>query len=223
MDSLRLLDGFSAFSALLPVSVAFSRFNQYDRQLRIVAVFVLVSLGFDYTFHVLNGLRVGNNFPVAHALVVVSSWFLGRIYELVFADLPRLQKGVRLGTWVLIGFAVLNTLPFSDWFDGLWKMPARSLTAQGLFFVPLTLAYLYRLFTAEQPILYLDRTGMFWVNSAVLIYFTLNIFAFSLWNDMNESKSALSYVIHAGVNLIANVFYAVGLLCKTSSTLPTKA
>ncbi len=226
MDSFRLVDvvdGLTAISALLPVSVAFTRFNQYDRQLRLVAVFMLVSLGFDYTFHLSNSLNTGNNLPLAHAFVAVSGWFIGRIYELVFADTPRLQKAIRLGTVALIGFTALNTLPFPDWFDGLWEMPSRSLTMQGLFFLPLTLAYFYRLFSAEQPVLQLDRTGMFWVNSAVLIYFAMNIFAFFLWNVMRENNSELSKNIHALVNLISNVFYTIGLLCKRSSIPPTRA
>ncbi len=220
MTALKILDDVAIYSDLLPVSVAYFRYPRYDRLMRRVAVYVLVALAFDYAFTILwaehASHNVANTLPLAHASVAVIAALVGRIYELAFVGSPRLQTTVRVGTGLLLAFTALNTLPGLPWLDGLWHMPSRAMSVQGVFFMLLALVYFYRLFTAERPLLHLERTGMFWVNSAVLIYFAITIFAFFLYNDMLATGlGKISQNIHLAVNLVANVFYAIGLLCQT--------
>jgi hypothetical protein len=220
MTALQVLNDVAVYSDLLPVSVAFFRYAHYDRLLRRVAQFVLVSLAFDFAFTILWAEHragfVANTLPLAHGSVAVIALLVGRVYEAAFADSPRLRRVVRGGTGLLVAFTVLNVWPGVPWFDGLWHMPSRAMSAQGVFFMVLALAYFYRLFTSERPVAHLERTGMFWVNSAVLIYFAITIFAFFLYNDMlAKGLGKISQNVHVVVNLTANVFYAIGLLCKT--------
>ncbi|MCY7353257.1 MAG: hypothetical protein LH606_21785 [Cytophagaceae bacterium] len=231
-----VLSGLSALSALLPVGVAYFRVNQYDRLLRIVAVYVLVALGFDFAMHlILAYMRAPgfqksypdlklSNLPLAHVWVLTATLLLGRVYEMAFAHSKRLQQLARFGT-ILVGICtVANTLPFKQWFDGLLNMPSKSLSIQSIFFLLLALVYFYRLFTSDRPVINLERTGMFWVNSAVLIYFSINFLAFFLWNYMIKEGDggAMSNGIHITINIIANLLFAAGLLCDSPQSQLTK-
>ena len=219
MTALQVLHDVAVYSDLLPVSVAYFRYAHYDRPLRRVARFVLVALAFDFAFTILwaehLARNVTNTLPLAHVSVAVIAVLVGRVYEAVFTG--GLRRAVRVGTALLVVFTVVNALPGVPWLDGFRQMPSRAMSAQGVFFMVLALAYFYRLFTSERPVANLERTGMFWVNSAVLIYFSITIFAFFLYNDMlAKGLGKISQNVHVIVNLTANVFYATGLLCKTT-------
>lgn len=219
MNSLQVLNLLSTLSALLPVGVAYFRYRLYPPVLRAVAVLMLVGLGFEFVFAVLRAVKDSESFndlPLAHAWVAVSTALLGWVYAEAFAGERRLRALVRVGVGALLVFVLFNALPV-PLADGLWRMPSQSLTAQSLLFTVLALLYVYRLFTAEQPVAELERTGMFWVNSGVLVYYAVNFFAFALWNRMiGEGQGQLSNVIHLATNFIVNTFYAYGLFCRAN-------
>jgi hypothetical protein len=101
--------------------------------------------------------------------------------------------------------------------ENIWTYPSISNTVVCLLLVILSLTYFYQLLT-RQEFLHIDKQGLFWINSGVLFYYSINIFLFMLYNKMSISVRNDYYVIQYGTSIIANLLYSVGLLCKPQKT-----
>jgi len=193
----------SGFSILLPIGAAGWRYRALDRGLRQLAWFFFLSGLFE-------GLTWGmaNNMPFYHAFAAVNLLFLCAFYDYVLRG-QWSRRGVRLAAGLGLGYLVYNTLlP-----GGIWQFPAHTLTAQCVLFISLSLLYFYQLLQ-QQPVLALERQPLFWLNAGVLLYFSVNLFVFLLQNLLPTADSLAVWSIHSVVNILANFFYALGLLCK---------
>lgn len=199
--------------SLLPVGVLCLRAWHLDRPGQTMAVFIFVSLCSNVLMMMLMHY-LDYNLPVMHVFYVAQVLLLGRLYTLAFADSPPLERAVRVMTLVLLTYTLFNALNIPDWTDGWANMPSRVMTAQCILFVTLALLYFYRLFTASSFVS-LERMPLFWFNSGILIYFSLNIYAFIFWKRMLEAGDGqINNFIHLGSSTLTNVFYAIGFLCK---------
>lgn len=207
---LAALDQLSAFSALLPIGAAGFRYRGYGPVLRHLAWFFFLSGLFDLGLGVSSYLGL-KNMPVLHVFAAINLVFLCALYyHTLQGHWPR--QLVRLAAGLGLGFLVYNALlP-----GGIWQFPSRALTAQSILFIGLALLYFYQLLH-QQPVLALEKQPLFWINAAVLLYFSGNVFLFLLQDLLTQLPAADSlagWSIHSVVNILANSFYALGLLCK---------
>jgi hypothetical protein len=101
--------------------------------------------------------------------------------------------------------------------EGLNTYPSISNTVLSLLLIVLSLSYFYQLLT-RQEFIHIDKQGLFWINAGVLFYFSINIFLFMLFNKISKSAQADFNMIQSITNIIANLLYSVGLLCKPQKT-----
>jgi len=77
----------------------------------------------------------------------------------------------------------------------------------------LSLIYFYQLLS-RQEFMYIEKQGLFWINSGVLFYYSITIFLFMLYNRINGEHRAYYYMMQSVTNIISNLLFSVGLLCK---------
>lgn len=204
----QVINNISALSVILPVTTALVFYRRYTFTFKILAIFFFVSGLFDLVLVLMVKLGVPNNAPVLHLFVFVSVVFLGLFYYQTI-NRPLLKKLILIFVPVVLGVVVVNGV----YIEGIWAFPAMSNTAQSLLFILFALLYFYQLLS-RQEVVYIEKQGLFWINAGILIYFTSNIFLFMLYNRLADAGEWNLWIIHSITNIIANVLYTIGLLCK---------
>ncbi len=212
MSTAAALDVFSTASGILPVIAALVNYKQLDKTLKIAALFFLISLLVDLLAALTTQLQVTNNMPLIHLFTVISILFFTAIYYNAFFR-PLLKKVIL----VLSGFAMLIVIFNLAFIEGIWEYPSISITVLSVLLIFFSLAYFYELLN-RQEFIHIEKLGIFWINAGVLLYFAINIFLFMLYKQFSDEHKKDIYMIHNTTNIIANVIYTVGLLCKPQKT-----
>lgn len=207
---LSLINHFSALSGLLPLGAAALRYRAHDGAQRLLTWFFVVAGVFDLASVVTDHLRV-RNLPLFHAFAVVNLVFLGALYYRTIRGQwwRRALLGAGAGILIFTGYKAAQP-------GGLAQFPSAVMTAQCALFILLALLYFYQ--WLHQPVMTaFEHTPLFWVNAGVLVYFSGNLFLFMLqeWLSRTPQLHLQNYwVIHSVANIVANLLYAIGLLCK---------
>lgn len=210
---LAILNNLSALSVLLPIGAAGLRYRSHDGVLRLLAWFMFISGLFELILFITSVLSVQNNLPITHVFAAVNLLFLSTLYYRTLHG-RLLRRFIGLTTGLNLVFILYNALlPGS-----IWRFPSRPFTVQSALFIGLALLYFYQLL--RQPAATaLAAQPLFWINAGVLLYFSGNLFVFMLRNWLllaTPSSAHGSYwLIHSAMNILANLLYAVGLLCKS--------
>jgi hypothetical protein len=198
----------SIVSGFLPVIAALYNYGNLDKTLKIVAVFLLISVLFDSGFEIASHHNVTNNFPAIHLFIVISLVFFAAIYYNAFFS-PLLKKATLILSILAFVLLILNLILN----EGVWEYPSMSNTVLSVLLIFFSLVYFYQLLT-RQEFIHIENQGLFWINAGVLFYFSVNIFLFMLFRRIINSHQEDYYMIHNVTNIIANVIFTVGLLCK---------
>lgn len=205
-----ILNQLSALSGLLPIGAAGLRYRTYGGTLRLLAWFFVVSGLFDLASVITDHWNI-RNLPLFHLFSVVNLLFLSAFYHRIIQG-----RRWRQAIWVAAGLILLFTLYRAVLPGGLWQFPSAVMTAQCGLFMALALLYFYQ--WLHQPVLTaIEHNPLFWVNAGVLVYFSGNLFLFMLqeWISRTPQPHHANYwAIHSVANIVANLLYAIGLLCK---------
>ena len=207
----QIINSISAFSVLLPISAAIYFYKRYNVTFKILSIFFFVSGIFDLALIVLTRVGFMNNAPLIHLFVCVNILFFGIVYYQTLLS-SILKKTIIFAIPCLMVITVLNAL----FVEGIWAFPSISNTAQSILFIVFSLTYFYQLLNRSEYV-YIEKQGLFWINAGVLIYFSSNFFLFMLYNRMLESQDWNLWIIHSIANIIANIFYTIGLSCKPAA------
>ena len=199
----------TAVSGGLPVLAALINYKNLDKTLKIAALFFLISALFDLLLTLLT-LLLGavNNQPVIHLFIVTAIVFFGVIYYNAFFK-PGLKKAILILTCVALLGVVFNVI----FIERIWEFPSASNTVLSVLTIFFSLAYFYELLN-RQEFIHIEKQGLFWINAGVLFYFAINLFLFMLFKRIILANLTEYYIIHNVTNIIANILYSVGLLCK---------
>lgn len=205
-----LLTDITVISDFLPVTAALYNYRRLDPILRLVAIFCMLSVIPDVAGIIASYLKVRhyNNLILFHFFDMMAAVFFTLIYHRAFYK--QLFKKV---TFILGGLSLLMMIFNAIFIEGLWKYPSVSNTVLCVLLIIFSLIYFYELLN-RQEFTYIEKQGMFWVNSGVLFYFAFNIFLFMLYNKISNAEKLNYYMMQSVTNIIANLLYSVGLLCK---------
>lgn len=204
----QVIHNISALSILLPLGAAIFYFKRFTNTFKILAIFFIVSSVFELALVMMVRYGRPNNAPLIHLFVVVSLIFFGIVYYRTLFN-PWLKKLVLFLVPVVIVISIINSI----YIEGIWAFPAISNSAQSVLFILFSLLYFHQLLT-RQEFVHIEKQGLFWINAGILIYFSSNIFLFMLYNRMIDSITYYFWIIHSITNIIANILYTIGLLCK---------
>lgn len=206
------LNDLSATSSILPILAAAINFRNLDSILRTAGVFFLIAGVCELILAFTIRAEIPNNMPMLHLFIAISITFFSTIYYKAFSS-PSLRTVVLgLGSAAFL-LVVINAI----FLQGIWIYPSLSNTVQSIIMITFSLLYFYQIFTRQEYI-HIEKQGLFWINSGVLIYFSINIFLFMLFNLVIANQRQELYAIHSVTNIISNILYAIGLLCKPPKT-----
>lgn len=149
-----------------------------------------------------------NNQPVLHLNIILSVLFFIAIYYYVLI-LPGLKKLVLITGSV----AVLGLLYCLLFVNGIWDYPTWANTILSLLAILFSIIYFIQLLN-RQEFVHIEKLGFFWINSGMLFYFSVNIFLFMLFQRIVANHQEEYYIILHLTNIITNILFSVGLLCK---------
>jgi len=203
----------SVLSGLFPVLAALYNYRQLDTVLKIMGLFCLLSAIPDIislvTAYILKLISFNNLF-LMHLYDMMAVIFFTVIYSKAFYK-PVLKKMT-----LILGIMALAMMLYSSIFiEGLLVYPSISNTVLSMFLIVLSLTYFYQLLT-RQEFMYIEKQGLFWINSGVLFYYSITIFLFMLYSKINHAYKEY-YLMQSVTNIISNLLYSVGLLCKPQS------
>jgi hypothetical protein len=201
----------SIASGFFPVLAAWYNYKQLVTPLKIAAAYFLVSALSDMVQLLLILMRVSNNQPVIHIYIFISAALFGAFYYRALFN-PALKIGV-----IILTALVLTTVIVNIFVKDIWTYPSIPNTALSIMLICFSLAYFAQLLS-RQEFVHIEKLGLFWINAGVLFYFSITIFLFMLFNRIAMAHKEDYSMINYTTNIIANVLYTVGLLCKPQKT-----
>jgi hypothetical protein len=153
-----------------------------------------------------------NNFPVFHIYSIFEFFFLASIYRMAF-NRVKFDKIINLFIGLFICFAILNTLVWQS----IFTLNSNVLATSSLIFILCSLGYFYNLFR-EINTEHLERDSMFWINVAVLIYFSSSFVLFIFRNLLifeAFEKTMSIWVVNLVFNFLYYLFFGVALWMKS--------
>jgi hypothetical protein len=204
-----VLVNITVVSNFFPVLAAAYNYRRLDSVMKIMALFCLVSVLPDTA-----GLffKMHNSLPLMHLFDLLAVAFFTMIYCKVF------YKTVLKKITLILGGVSASVMIGNVFFiEGPYVYPSISNTVLSLFLVPLSLIYFYQLLS-RQEFVHIEKQPLFWINAGVLFYFAINIFLFMLYNKIDVAYRSDYYMLQNVTNIIANLLYSVGLLCKPQKT-----
>lgn len=195
-------------SDLIPISAILLYYRRFDRIVKVAAAYLVVSAISDGIQLNSNELHIHNNFPLIHAYLLMSTIFFGIIYYRAFFSL-FIKKVVLIVTGAVLVVAVINVIFIEQLFD----YPSITNTALSVMLIVFSLMYFYQLLT-RQDFVHIEKQPLFWINSSVLFYYSVTIFLFMLFKKLSVEQNASYFQINIVTNIIANILFTIGLLCK---------
>ena len=166
--------------------------------------------------YVLTFLEVRNNQFIGHLFDLMAVVFFTVIYYRAFHESLFKKLALIFGSATLV-IIICNTI----FIEGLTAYPSISNTVLCLLMIILSLTYFYQLLT-RQEFIHIDKQGLFWINAGALFYFSVNIFFFMIFNKISSSAQADFIMIQSVTNIIANLLFSAGLLCKPQKTASSR-
>jgi hypothetical protein len=203
---LHILNNTSHGSSLIPFSLGWLRFRSNAVYLKLLFGITGVSFICDTASLILYWLKINPNY-IGNTYTLVEFIVLSIIYFIVFNDRKLSRIFIAVGTFYSVVF-ILNLF-----FLQQEKISSYTETFSSFVFIALSIAFFYRLMK-DLPALQIQQLPMFWINTAVLIYFAGNLFLFILTNYLvNILKDDLIayWTFHNLLNITKNLLFAIGL------------
>ncbi|MET3501737.1 magnesium-transporting ATPase (P-type) [Mucilaginibacter rubeus] len=200
----------SGASGFFPVFAGLYNYKLLDHILKIVFVFFIISSVFDPIMWILTQTGSKNNMPVIHVNVVVTLFFFTIIYCRLFLTLILKR--------ITIIFSIITFTIMMVYDRNFYEYPSESNTALSILLIILSLIYFYQLLN-PLTFINIEKQSLFWINAGVLFYSAVNIFLFMIFTQIPPEDQHNYYIINSISNIIANVLYSIGLLCKPQKTL----
>jgi len=183
----------SIFSPLLPLLFSMKRLNRYQS---VIVVFILLSFSAD----LISRYLISRNYSFLHLYGLLEALVLLYFFSLVIERSKRLILGVAI---VFSAVYIVNSL---YWEVNTFNMFGRSLEC--LIMISLSFVLFYQFYNREDDI-FIDRSPIFWINIAILVYFSGAFFSFVLSREILSGK--MPWVLHNASNMFKNILLAVGL------------
>lgn len=204
-------------TTLLPIAAGWRRYKTLSPALRSILWFCCIGFVLDGISRAL-WLMKTQNLVLGHLNTIVEFLLLANAYRLAFDGfIPQRRISFTMG--VFLGLALANTL----FLQSVEQNNTYIKIVEALVLIGFSLAYFYKL-AKEMKVLHLERHPFFWVNTAVLIYFSSNLFVFIYSNYLllySQQLGIRIWFIHALFFILFNTILTLALWTtpKNSSSL----
>jgi hypothetical protein len=208
MSFVSALSFLSLGSGIFPVIAALYNYRRLDKVLKIAAGYFVLSVLSDLVLQLLKTLGVPNNWPAIHIYIALSVAVLGAMYYYAFFN-EAFKKIILIGAGLVFLFDMANMV----FIETIWDYPSLANTILSIMVICFSLLYFYQLL-ARPEFVHIEKMPLFWINAGMIFYFSINIFLFMLFKRMLSEHQEGFYMINNITNIIANILFTVGLLCK---------
>lgn len=207
MSVFDFVTGISICSVTVPLICCIIRFSTLNRELRVLFIYILISVLVEFTSVVLrtNGI---SNIVIQNLYTVIECTLITYIYILRFdtKNVRLIIKSIYV-IFALLALVIFGMVGNINKFDNLVS------TYESCFFIVLSWAYFYKVIQ-EKNIAKLNQFYFAWINSAMLIYFSMAFFSF-LFNkfsgQLEMSLYQLVYAPHLITNISYNILLGIGI------------
>ncbi len=200
-----ILDAFLV--TLIPIAIGFFRYNQLSIALRSVFWFCVTGFCLDAIGRVFWVLSIPNLF-LGHLSTIVEFVFFANVYRFALRGFvkPALIPAI-IGLFTLL--AIINTI-----FLQSFKFNNSNIKIiEAVLLIAFALVFFYKL-VHELVVSRLEKYPMFWVNCAVIIYFSSNLFVFIYSNYLLLYSKQLGiqiWFIHSLFFILFHIILAFSL------------
>jgi len=200
----------SQTSILIPVILGVQSFKKLTNPFKYLLYFLIASVFFEIQASVLK-MIYHNNMPGLHLFTFVE------FMTMIYVYFKHFEKSKTLKNLILLNTLLFVLIAFTDAFiiNDIWKPNNISRTFSALSLVCWSLVFFfdsikndYYFFTWED--------SMFWFNTSIFIYFSLNLFYFMLNNYLVEHAFSIAYNsmrVHALINMASNLLLGKSFAC----------
>jgi hypothetical protein len=203
-EDYKLFAYISTASVLVPLVLGLVRLKQIQPELKLLFILTGVSLVGDLASLLLHYVQISSNYA-GNTYTLFEFEILLAIFYLAFK-----KPGLR-GVFVTLGlvyflFSFLNLLFFQK-----QNVNSYSLILSSMVMIVLAVVFFYRLIV-DLPALQIHQLPLFWINVAVLVFFSGNLFLFILShylvNTLNDNL-ILYWSFHNLLTIIRNLLFAI--------------
>ena len=196
----------SQYSSLLPLLLGIVFFKQISSTLRQLSVlfFCTVVLEILAVWFIKNTTDENNLF-LFHLHTLIETSILVLVYVKIFNT--SFKKNLAKTLYIL--FLIFSILSIIYW-EPLDVFPSYQRYTEGIIIILFCLLYFNQIFQ-ELTIQRLERFAYFWLNSALLIYFSGTLFLFISYETIrtNTTENVQYYIIvHSSLNILLNLAYS---------------
>lgn len=204
LEKFILFANISTASTLVPISFGLTKFRLITLELRLVLGLLGMSFFCDLVEFPLHYWRINN---YAGDLYRLTEFTLLLILYYKILGNPRMFKTYLILGLLYILFFVSNLL-----FLQQEKINSYTNTISALIFIVLAVGFFYKLMQ-DLPALQIYQLPMFWINVAILVYFSGNLFLFILSHYLvaiMKDNLMVYWSFHNGLSILKNILFTVG-------------
>lgn len=206
MNGVFVLTMTSVLSAVAPFGTGLVKFRRLSAEMKIlVLLFLFAAMVEGITFYqAVNGRSVRwlqhLYTPISYGFLiyVFSCWLPGKnVKRTLVASIPVFAL-VCAGNMLIPG-----------------NLNAMNILTQSVANIVLALVSLYTILSLlRKDTGTIHRDYRFWICAGVLLYSAGSLGYFTLHNVISDQRLVVAWYFHVGVNILANLFYSAGFLCR---------
>lgn len=194
-------------SILIPFFVGIFKYRQFGKNLHFIFYFVIFGTITEIVTRIIIYAGVTNTLPVTHFYLMIEFLLLGLFYTHVLQDI--LRKRVILTIIVLFEvYCLINTL----FLQSLFEYPSFPQSVSKLLLVGFSILFFYKVMI-EASVPNLWKEPLIYINIAILVYYSGNLFYSLLFNLILEYSREFSKItVHyfAGLMTLFYILIAIG-------------
>lgn len=195
---------------LAPLLIILSKRKRFCIVQKQLAYLICISILFQAISTILRYVNI-TNLPLFHIYPLIALGILSRIYQYELLSLYG-KWLIPICTSSIITFSLFN----SFFIQSFYTFSSNALTLVSAILIFYSLSYFYKLLTTP-PEKHLESNPMFWINCAVIIYYSGSFIIFMYSNYMLPKSREAQQVLwgfHALFNIFNYLLYAVALWVK---------
>jgi hypothetical protein len=170
-----------SFTCIIPAFIGLRYFGHLTNDLKAITLYTVLCVLFEIPGEYLAHKRMNNLF-VLHVFTVVELVFLAYVYSFHIGNIIN-KKLLFGGTIAFVAFSIFNTI----FLQPLDTFNSYARCVEILLVLFMAFCYIYALIVSNEQ-RQLRTLPMFWINTAVVIYFTASFFLYLVSNDMGLSS-----------------------------------
>lgn len=194
---------FTWFANLIAFVLGLFLYKRFPREIKIVYYFVVLGAMAEVCNKIVIHFFLRNSMPVGHVYFTVAIVILGIYYI-------QILKGFIKPIWIIATLSayVLYSIINIVFIQGLLQYPSITATLGSLILFLFSIAFFIKVMV-EAKIEKLSANPNIWINTAVLLYYTVNIFHHSLFNLRFKASIEVVYFAANSFSLWNQLFYVL--------------